>query len=54
MIGNETSSINPDEFWHGFNIGANSVAPVPEPGTMLLLASGLVGLAGFRKGFRKN
>lgn len=38
---------NPSEYWHGFTVGAEGVAPeaVPEPGTMALMGLGLAGLA---------
>jgi hypothetical protein len=48
---------------HGINTAARadfdiayrvSAAPVPEPTTMLLLGSGLLGLVGFRRKFRKE
>lgn len=40
-------SINPNEYWHGFKVGAS--APVPEPGTMILLGFGMLGLAVYGK-----
>lgn len=42
-------TVTGSEYWNGFTIGTASTSPVPEPSTLLLLGTGLAGLAGAAK-----
>ena len=68
IIGSGMTSFNEDTFWtieyddyQGFHHVIENIPmmynsynqPIPEPSTMLLVATGLIGLVGFRKKFKK-
>ena len=42
-------SVPNPEFYHMFTVGAPAISPVPEPTTLLLLCTGVAGIAGLRR-----
>jgi hypothetical protein len=47
-------STDPGENWHGFTVGADAVSVTPEPASLVLMGTGLVGVVGFARRRRKN
>jgi hypothetical protein len=45
---------DPGENWHGFTVGADAVSVTPEPASLVLMGTGLVGVVGFARRRRKN
>ena len=54
MVDIDWAASNPGDWTRLITAYSPGGEPIPEPATMLLLGSGLVGLAGFRKKFRKR